>query len=64
VHCDRCRAEFLVAVSCKRLAELLKRIFEVDPLACPRCGAAMRIIAFILDGAVIAAILRHRRGPP
>jgi hypothetical protein len=29
----------------QRWAELLKRIFEVDPLACPRCGAQMRIVA-------------------
>jgi hypothetical protein len=45
----------------QRWAELLKRIFEVDPLACPRCGAPMRIIAFILNPNVIAAILRHLR---
>jgi hypothetical protein len=31
----------------KRWAELLRRIFEVDPLACPRCGEQMRIVAFI-----------------
>jgi hypothetical protein len=36
----------------QRWATLLKRIFEVDPLACPRCGATMRIIAFILDGSL------------
>jgi hypothetical protein len=45
----------------QRWAERLKRIFEVDRLACPKCGAPMCIIAFILDGAVIAAILRRRR---
>ena len=43
----------------QRWAELLKRIYEVDPLACPRCGEQMRIIAFILDADVITAILRH-----
>jgi hypothetical protein len=45
----------------QRWAELLKRIFEVDPLACPRCGADMRIVAVILDPEVIGAILRHLR---
>ena len=43
----------------QRWAEMLKRIFEVDPLRCLRCGGEMRIISFILDPDVIAAILRH-----
>jgi hypothetical protein len=30
------------------LAELLKRIYDVDALACP-CGGRLRFIAFILD---------------
>ena len=45
----------------QRWAALLQRIFEVDPLLCPRCGAQMRIVAFILDADVIGAILRHLR---
>ncbi len=45
----------------QRWAELLQRIFEVDPLRCPRCGADMKILAFILDPQVIHAILRHLR---
>jgi hypothetical protein len=45
----------------QRWAELLQRIFEVDPLRCPRCGAPMQVIAFILDPAVIHALLRHLR---
>jgi hypothetical protein len=43
----------------RRWAELLQRIFEVDPLACARCGATMRIVAFILDPGAIHAILAH-----
>ncbi len=31
----------------RRWAELLRQIFEVDPLRCPHCGAEMRIVAFI-----------------
>jgi hypothetical protein len=45
----------------QRWAELLRRIFEVDPLRCARCGAEMRIVAFILAPDAIAAILRHLR---
>ena len=42
-------------------ARLIKRIYEVDPLECPECGGAMKIIRFIerrqID--VIKRILRH-----
>jgi hypothetical protein len=57
-----------------RWAELLRRLYEVDPLACPRCAALMRIVAVITDPAVTTRILVHRarsleraqrsRGPP
>ena len=54
-----------------RWAELLRRIFEVDPLACPRCRGPMRILAVLTDPAVITGILAHRartrertRSPP
>jgi hypothetical protein len=38
---------------------LIRRIYEVDPLVCPRCGEPMRIIAFITEPKVIRKILRH-----
>jgi hypothetical protein len=40
-------------------AALIRRIDEVDPLVCPRCGGTRRIIAFITEPRVIAKILRH-----
>ena len=43
-----------------RWAELLRRIYEVDPLAYPRCAAPMRIVAVLTDPAVITRILAHR----
>jgi hypothetical protein len=54
-------------------AQLIKRIYEVDPLVCPSCGSEMKVIAFITEHAVVDAILRHlrrrgggqrERGPP
>ena len=45
----------------QRWAQLLQRIFEVDPLRCPRCGGDLKVLAFVLDPDVIAAILRHLR---
>jgi hypothetical protein len=47
----------------RRWAELLRRIFEVTPLRCPRCGEAMRVVAFLTAPAVIARILTHWRRP-
>ena len=38
---------------------MIRRIYEVDPLVCPRCGEPMRIVAFITEPKVIARILRH-----
>jgi len=40
-------------------ARLIKQVYEVDPLVCPRCAGAMRIIAFLEQPDVIAKILTH-----
>jgi hypothetical protein len=34
-------------------AQLIKRIYEVDPLVCPSCGSEMKVVAFIIDHAVV-----------
>src|SRR5882724_12828988 len=38
-------------------ADLMRRAFEIDVLACPRCGGRLRLIAIIEDPRVIEAIL-------
>ena len=40
---------------------LIKRVYEVDPLACPNCGGQMKVVAFIdpPQNCVIEKILRH-----
>jgi hypothetical protein len=43
----------------KSWARLIQKIYEVDPLVCPKCQGAMRIISFIEDPSVIRAILEH-----
>ena len=43
----------------RRWAELLRRVYEVDPLICPACSGPMRIVAFITERAVIERILAH-----
>jgi len=42
-------------------AMLIKRVFEVDPLVCPKCGRTMKVVTFIEppQGDVIEKILRH-----
>ncbi|MBA7659321.1 hypothetical protein ES703_67298 [subsurface metagenome] len=46
-------------VPSKGWAEMIRRVYEVDPLICPSCGGQMRIIAFIEDHNAIDRIIRH-----
>jgi hypothetical protein len=54
-------------------AKLIRKVYEADPLECPKCRGPMRIIALIEDPGVIRRILEHLgqwaplaagRGPP
>jgi hypothetical protein len=40
-------------------AMLLARIYDCLPLLCPRCGRAMRILAFVTAGETVRRILEH-----
>jgi hypothetical protein len=50
----------------------MRRAFDLDVLACPRCGGRLRLIALLHDPRVIGALLaatgessgRHDRSPP
>ena len=53
----------------KRWAMLIQRVYQADPLLCPKCGGTMKIIAFIEahQGQVVRQILEHCglwRDPP
>jgi hypothetical protein len=55
----------------KAWARLIQKIYEVDPLTCPQCKAAMKIISFIDQPGVVKQILQHlglwemqKRPPP
>ncbi|AKJ65213.1 transposase [Kiritimatiella glycovorans] len=39
--------------------ELIKKVWEADPLLCPKCQKEMRIVALINERDVIERILRH-----
>jgi Putative transposase len=38
---------------------LMRRVFDLDVLACPRCGGRLRVIAIVQDPAVVRTILTH-----
>ena len=42
-------------------AALIKAVYEVDPLKCPKCGGTMKVIGFVerYQADVIQKILRH-----
>ncbi len=59
----------------KRWSYFIQKVYETDPLVCPKCSGEMKIISFIDRGAVIKKILQHLglweeshappdRGPP
>jgi len=52
-------------------ARLIRIVYLVDPLTCPKCGGRLRILSFIENPCVIEKILRHlklwdspERSPP
>jgi len=46
-------------VPAKGCAEMIRKVYEVNPLTCLRCGATMKIIAFLTDSAVVDRIINH-----
>ena len=44
-------------------AKLIRRVYEVDPLLCPFCGAEMKILAFIVDFGAAKAIRKSLELP-
>ncbi len=40
-------------------ARLIRKVYEANPLECPKCHGPMRIIALINDQSVVRRILEH-----
>jgi hypothetical protein len=53
------RADMSSKESRQNWARLIQKIYEVDPLLCPKCQGTMKIIAFIEEFDIIEKILRH-----
>ena len=43
----------------KGWAEMIKKVYEIDPLICLKCGGTMRIVSFIEDYKIIDKIIKH-----
>jgi hypothetical protein len=51
--------EELRPIPSKGWAEMIRKVYEVDPMVCPQCGATMKVIAFLTDYAVVDRIINH-----
>jgi uncharacterized protein (UPF0212 family) len=43
----------------KGWAAMIRKVYEVDPMICPKCGGRMKIVAFITEVAVVDRIMEH-----
>ena len=43
----------------KNCARLIQKIYEGDPLTCPRCSGTMKVISVIEEEQIIRKILKH-----
>ncbi|MGZ5469215.1 MAG: transposase, partial [Candidatus Aminicenantales bacterium] len=46
-------------VPSKGWAEMIRKVYEADPLVCPKCGGLMKVVAFITNHAVVDRIIDH-----
>jgi hypothetical protein len=51
--------EELKPVPSKGWAAMIRKVYEVDPMLCPKCGGSMKVIAFITDRAAVDRIIDH-----
>jgi hypothetical protein len=41
------------------MAGMIRKVYEVDPMLCPKCGGRMKVIAFLTDFSVVDRIIDH-----
>jgi hypothetical protein len=46
-------------VPSKGWAAMIRKVYEVDPMICPKCGGTMKVVAFITDYAAVDRIIDH-----
>jgi len=40
-------------------AEMIRKVYETDPLLCPKCGGRMKVVSFIENHKVLDKIIDH-----
>jgi hypothetical protein len=43
----------------KGWAAMIRKVYEVDPMLCPKCGGRMKVVAFLTDFTVVDRIINH-----
>jgi len=51
--------EQLKPIPSKGWAEMIRKVYEVDPMICPKCGGLMKVVAFITEYTVVDRIIDH-----
>jgi hypothetical protein len=46
-------------VPSKGWAEMIRKVYEVDPMLCPKCGGVMKVVAFITAYPAVDRIIDH-----
>jgi len=46
-------------IPAKGWAAMIRKVYEVNPMICPKCGGAMKVIAFITDYQAVDRIIDH-----
>ncbi len=49
----------LRCIPSKGWAEMIRKVYEVDPMLCPNCGGKMKVISFLTDVSVVDRIINH-----
>ena len=49
----------LPRIPSKGWAAMIRKVYEVDPMLCPKCGSQMKVIAFLADFSVVDRIIGH-----
>ena len=55
----RMSEEELKPVPYKGWAAMIRKVYEVDPMVCPKCGGQMKVVAFITEFSVVDRIINH-----
>jgi hypothetical protein len=46
-------------VPSKGWAAMIRKVYEVDPMICPKCGGTMKVVVFITEYAAVDRIIDH-----